>query len=105
FFAYKPKTYVFSGKIDELQEYEHINSDVAYFRSHPLVPLTADDPPLRNEEFVVVSSTPFKKGDCVHFFFKKDQANRNGLDLLYDPAFKAQEFKIDLDQKSGKLEL
>lgn len=105
FFFYKPKLYVFTGEIEELQQYERLNSDKVYLRSRPLAQLAPDDPPLRNEEFAVVSSEPFVQGQIFRLFFKKNDSDRNSLDLVYDPNDKVRQFKVDLDTTSGKLQL
>lgn len=92
--------YVYTGIIRNLDSNTFIYSDSLYFleRPHPLN--GPDDVLIRDEQFVVISERPFKRGQLFPIDFRKNKELRDHLRIDYDPDDTEPQFEPDF--QNGK---
>ncbi len=102
-FGYKPSVYVFRGTIKNLREYEKLDSDGSiYFRSELRRIFAGDETQLRNEHFVAIQETPFRRGQTIQIDFGKGQEKRNTFEIAYSPEEVEAAFVIEWNDKEQR---
>ncbi|HXM65984.1 MAG TPA: hypothetical protein VN911_04570 [Candidatus Acidoferrum sp.] len=96
--GYRPRTFVFRGEIQDLQEYESLASDGMYFKTE--IKSDIDGIPLRNEIFAVISDAPFMTGQVFEVEFSKNKSRRNKFRVSYDPSDLYPKYIVEWDDSS-----
>jgi hypothetical protein len=92
-------TYVFTGQISELKEYESIWSDRLYFKEVRWKKIP-DIPQMRDEDFVIIQEKPFADTDEFKIQFSKGEKHSEILSIKYTSG--EPKFRVEFDDKSGK---
>jgi hypothetical protein len=92
--------------IKNLREYEAIDSDEnIYFKPELRRVFAGDETQLRNERFVAVQESPFKRGQKIRIDFAKGKEKRSTFEISYSPEESEPAFIIEWDDKEQKNDL
>jgi hypothetical protein len=91
-FKHFPYTYVFKGKINDIENYIDLRSDALFFKPTAITFAVAEDL-VRNMEFMVFQDKPFIKGQEFRLYLKKGGGEKKPLRLTYESE-KDTEFEI-----------
>ncbi len=83
-FVHHP-VYVFRGTIKGLDHNTHVSSTELYFLDRWHTPLSVNDLPTHDEDFIAVNEHPFHAGQKFSVDFGKNDAPTRPLNIDYDP--------------------
>src|SRR6266436_6217920 len=101
---FKPGVYLFIGKIKDLQPQDEIAADIYYLKCQYRGPLSAEDSigQLRDEEFIIVGTHPFKKGQSFALEFSKNHQRRQKLWIIYEGDTDEPVFELQYDETNNR---
>src|SRR5713101_1554310 len=96
---FKPGVYLFVGKIQNLQPQEEVAADVYYLKREYRGALSEEDTigQLRNEEFVILRPSPFRKGQSFALEYSKNHKRREKLWITYEDSSEESEYETKPD--------
>jgi hypothetical protein len=102
-FIHFPLTYVFKGQICDLESYAKISSDSLFFKP-VAIPFAGEEDLVQNVEFIIVQSSPFKRGQKFRLYFKKEGGEKKTLPLIYESE-QDSEFEIKYIETKNNYEI
>jgi hypothetical protein len=101
---FKPSVNLFIGKIQNLQPQEEVAADVYYLKRQSRAPLSDEDVvgQLRNEEFVIISPRPFRKGQTFELDYSKNHQRRTKLWITYEATDDEPVYEVEYDEASRR---
>ena len=98
---YRPELYVYRGELVNLHDYERVSSTVLYRLERLHGPVADSAPVQRDEEFVVMRTSPFRPGETFTIDFSKGDGRVVQLDLPF-VADQGPRFFVDWDEPTKR---
>jgi hypothetical protein len=101
---FKPGVYLFVGKIQNLQPQEEVAADLYYLKREYRGPISEEDTigQLRNEEFVILRTSPFRDGQSFALEYSKNHKRREKLWITYERSGEEPVYEVDYDASNQR---